>query len=84
MSAPMDKLLTDEGAIGCRRSTWNDGEVTARVPLYTKLEELHSMARELPRRADWPEIAAKIDRVVLDVIDTVEPVDVIVRRADAR
>jgi len=47
MSASMDKLLTNEGAIGCRRSTWNDVEVVAKVPLYAKLEELHSMAREL-------------------------------------
>jgi multiple sugar transport system substrate-binding protein len=82
MSGPMDMLLTLEGAIGCRRSTWNDAEVQAVVPGYRKLEELHADARELPRRSDWPEIAGRIDKVMLAVMDTDEPVASIVRRAD--
>jgi multiple sugar transport system substrate-binding protein len=84
ISAPMDKLLTMEGAIGCRRSTWNDVDVVGQLPLYARLEELHATARELPCRADWPEIAARIDRVVLEVIDTNESIEAIVRRADAQ
>jgi len=84
MSAPMDKLLTMEGAIGCRKSTWNDPEVTTQVPLYKHLEELHAGAREIPCRADWPEIAARIDRVMLDVINTSEEIETIVQRADSQ
>jgi multiple sugar transport system substrate-binding protein len=82
MSGAMDKLLTLEGAIGCRRSTWNDPDVQAIVPAYSRLEELHSMARELPRRSDWPKIAARIDRVMLDVMNSDEPIQSIAKRAN--
>jgi len=83
MSREMDKLSTLEGAIGCRRSTWSDTEVQAIVPGYSRLEELHSTARELPRRSDWPDIAARIDHVMLSVMDSDEPIHSIVKRADA-
>jgi multiple sugar transport system substrate-binding protein len=83
MNGQMDKLLTLEGAIGCRRSTWSDADVQAIVPGYAKLEELHSMARELPIRSDWPKIASRIDGVMLEVMDTDEPIRLIVKRADA-
>ena len=82
MSCAMDKLLTLEGAIGCRKSTWRDTEVQAIVPAYSRLEELHSMARELPRRSDWPKIAAQIDSVMLNVMDSEEPIHSILKRAD--
>lgn len=82
MSSAMDKLLTLEGAIGCRKSTWRDTEVQAIVPAYSRLEELHSMARELPRRSDWPKIAAQIDSVMLNVMDSDEPIHSILKRAD--
>jgi len=83
MSSAMDKLLTFEGAIGCRRSTWSDVEVQAIVPAYSRLEELHSMARELPRRSDWPKIAARIDGVMLEVMNSDEPIYSIIERASA-
>jgi multiple sugar transport system substrate-binding protein len=82
-SSAMDKLLTLEGAIGCRKSTWSDAEVQAIVPAYSRLEELHSMARELPGRSDWPKIAARIDRVMLEVMNSDEPIPSIVKRAGA-
>ena len=65
-----DKLLTMEGGIGCRRSTWNDAEVNATVPYYSKLEKLHRNSRTLPRKAHWADISKVIDRVVLEAINT--------------
>ncbi|MDR8391183.1 sugar ABC transporter substrate-binding protein [Aliifodinibius sp. S!AR15-10] len=74
VNAQNDKFLTLEGGIGCRRSTWRDEEVNRTVPYYHRLEELHRSARELPRRNDWSEIAGVIDQVVLDVMNTDQPV----------
>jgi multiple sugar transport system substrate-binding protein len=34
LTPAMDKLTTTSGAIGCRRSTWNDAEVNAAIPFY--------------------------------------------------
>ncbi|MGB5667916.1 MAG: sugar ABC transporter substrate-binding protein [Maribacter sp.] len=65
-----DKLLTLEGAIGCRKSTWQDAEVNKIVPYYYKLEELHKNTRSLPRKSNWSQIADVIDQLVLDVINT--------------
>ena len=61
----MDKLLTLEGAIGCRKSTWRDADVNRVVPFYHRLESLHEGARELPRMANWAQLAAGIDRIVM-------------------
>jgi multiple sugar transport system substrate-binding protein len=83
LSSVMDKLLTVEGAIGCRKSTWRDPEIQAVVPAYSRLEELHSIARELPRRSDWPKIAARIDDVMLNVVNSEEPIHLIAKRANA-
>lgn len=69
-SAPMDKLLTLEGGIGCRRSTWVDQEVNSTIPFYSKLEELHLGAREMPRMEQWPQVGKIIERMVLASIDT--------------
>jgi multiple sugar transport system substrate-binding protein len=80
----MDKLLTLEGGIGCRQSTWLDAEVNAVIPFYHVLEALHEGARELPRLRQWAKLAEVIDRMVLDVIDTQEPIATIIRRAQAR
>jgi len=74
LSAQNDKLLTLTGGIGCRISTWHDSEVNAIIPYYHQLENLHQHARELPRRADWAEIAQHIDHVVLQAINTDEPI----------
>jgi multiple sugar transport system substrate-binding protein len=83
MSKEMDKLLTLEGAIGCRKTTWNDPEVQTVVPGYSKLERLHLNARELPCRSDWPAVAARIDAVMLEVMNSDASIDSVVRRADA-
>jgi multiple sugar transport system substrate-binding protein len=80
ISRRMDKLLTLEGGIGCRISTWEDPEVNRTIPFYRRMSELHSAARELPRRSDWPRLAGIIDRLVLEVMDTAEPVPSLVAR----
>lgn len=67
-----DKLLTLEGGIGCRKSTWNDAEINAIIPYYYKLEELHDNAKTLPRTANWSVIAEIIDEMVIAAINTEE------------
>ncbi len=69
-----DKLLTLEGGIGCRLSTWHDAEINALVPYYHKLEMLHQQAQSLPPKANWAQIAAIIDEVVLQALNTDAPV----------
>ncbi|MEO8657207.1 MAG: extracellular solute-binding protein [Bryobacteraceae bacterium] len=83
-SPQMDKLLTLEGAIGCRRSTWADAEVNRVVPFYHKLAALHDNAREMPRLAAWPRIAEVIDQAVLGAINTATPIEELLRTAQAR
>jgi multiple sugar transport system substrate-binding protein len=80
-SPEMDKLLTLQGGIGCRKSTWSDAEVNARIPFYNCLEELHEQARELPRRSDWSQLSAVIDGMLLDAINTANPTVDILQRA---
>jgi multiple sugar transport system substrate-binding protein len=80
-SAEMDKLLTLHGGIGCRKSTWSDPEVNSRIPFYHCLEQLHEEARELPRRRNWAQLSAVIDRTLLDAINTTEPTAEILERA---
>ncbi len=82
-SPAMDKLLTLEGAIGCRKSTWMDEDVNRAIPFYRKMEDLHAHAREMPRRADWPRISEVIDKMVMETIGSREPVADIVRRAQS-
>lgn len=65
-----DKLLTLEGGIGCRLSTWHDKVVNELVPYYHKLEQLHQHAKSLPLKSNWAKIAAIIDEVVLQAVHT--------------
>jgi multiple sugar transport system substrate-binding protein len=83
-SPEMDKLLTLEGGIGCRKSTWSDAQVNSIVPFYHCLAHLHEDARELPRLSNWSEFAAVIDRMVVDAVDSEESTAAIIRRAQAR
>ncbi len=69
-----DKLLTLEGGIGCRISTWKDSGINAIIPYYHKLEQLHVNARSLPQKANWAQIAKIIDEVVRQAINTDTPV----------
>ncbi|MFM6976839.1 MAG: extracellular solute-binding protein [Sphingobacteriaceae bacterium] len=65
-----DKLLTTEGGIGCRKTTWNDPEINQIIPYYHKLHTLHENAKTLPQLAIWPQIAEVIDQVVVQAIST--------------
>lgn len=76
-----DKLLTLEGAIGCRKSTWHDKDVNKEVPYYHKLEELHQKTRSLPRKSNWSEIANVIDQLVIDIINTSKDIKTILDNA---
>ena len=83
-SPQMDKLLTLEGGIGCRRSTWSDEEVNAAIPFYRCLEQLHENARELPALSHWAKLAEVLDDMVLEALNTPTPTAEILRRAQAR
>ncbi len=75
LSASIDKMLTLEGGIGCRKSTWHDGDVNRTIPFYYRLEALHQNARELPRLSNWSELASRIDELVIGTINSQTPVD---------
>jgi len=72
-STANDKLLTTEGGIGCRISTWKDEEINTLIPYYHKLEELHRSAKSLPQHPHWAQIAHIIDHIVLQAINTEAP-----------
>ena len=72
-TAESDKLLTTEGGIGCRKSTWNDGEINKAIPYYHKLEMLHENALTLPQTPIWPKVTEFIDQMVLKAIETEIP-----------
>ncbi|MFC5682061.1 ABC transporter substrate-binding protein [Flavobacterium sp. MAHUQ-51] len=69
-TAESDKLLTNAGGIGCRKSTWADAEINKTIPYYHKLESLHENALTLPQIAIWPDIAILIDQMVLTALKT--------------
>jgi multiple sugar transport system substrate-binding protein len=83
LTCAMDKLTTTSGAIGCRRSTWADADVNVAIPFYCSMADLHANAREIPQRADWPRIAAVIDRLVTAALTTNRPAADLLREADA-
>lgn len=64
-SVASDKLLTTEGGIGCRKSTWNDPDINQIIPFYHKLSRLHENALTLPQTPVWPKVAELIDQMVL-------------------
>lgn len=84
MSPEMDKLLTLEGGVGCRTSTWTDPEVNKIIPFYHRLGELHENARELPAIEAWPQIASLIDEVIAQVINTDIPIRQILEDAQVK
>ncbi|WP_269237676.1 extracellular solute-binding protein [Flavobacterium flavigenum] len=65
-----DKLLTKEGGIGCRKSTWKDEEINALIPFYHKLEMLHENAFTLPQTPIWPKVCEFIDHMILKAINS--------------
>jgi multiple sugar transport system substrate-binding protein len=69
-TAESDKLLTNEGGIGCRKSTWTNSEINKIIPFYHKLEMLHENALTLPQTPIWPKVAQLIDQMVLKAIES--------------
>lgn len=65
-----DKLLTTEGGIGCRKSTWNDAEINETIPYYHQLQLLHETALTLPQTPIWPKVAELIDKMILKALKT--------------
>lgn len=78
-----DKLLTLEGGIGCRKSTWTDKEINTTIPFFHKLIEMHQNAMSLPRRTDWFEISKVIDKMVLEVLNTSKDIRIILENAQS-
>ena len=70
VSKENDVILTLEGGIGCRRSTWFDPRVNQAIPYYSRMEEIHGYASTLPRTTAWHPISTVIDQMVIDTIDT--------------
>jgi multiple sugar transport system substrate-binding protein len=83
-SKRMDKLLTLEGGIGCRRSTWEDPEINQKIPFYHYLETLHADAREIPSLTVWPEVNHIIDAMVLGASTGERDVEGLLQEADER
>ena len=79
-----DVILTMEGGIGCRRSTWFDPGVNRAIPYYSRMAEIHGYASTLPRSVAWHAISSVIDELVIDTIDTDRPVAAILQEAQAR
>lgn len=69
-TAASDKLLTTEGGIGCRKSTWVDSEINQIIPYYNKLSRLHENALTLPQTPIWPKVAELIDQMVLKALNS--------------
>ena len=84
VNAQNDKLLTLEGGIGCRKSTWTDSEVNATVPYYHKLEGLHDNVKTLPRKVNWSKISHVIDEMVTELVGTDRPVAELLSEAQGK
>lgn len=70
-----DVRLPMIGAVGCRKSTWNDPGVNAVIPYYHCMEEIHSVAKTLPRTPIWHAVSEAIDQMVLRVINSNDPIE---------
>ena len=82
LTPTMDKLATTEGAIGCRKSTWSDEEITRAIPFYHRMESLHQVAREIPQLNTWPQIASIIDALMIATINSDTPIAQLLAEAD--
>ncbi|ATY32691.1 extracellular solute-binding protein [Sphingomonas psychrotolerans] len=83
-TAGMDRITTDEGAIGVRRSTWADPQVNARVPYSHRLDWLHTHARHIPVRPDIAAISGIVDDMIGAAIGGDRPTPELLAEAQAR
>jgi multiple sugar transport system substrate-binding protein len=83
-TAPMDRLTTTEGAIGVRRSTWNDPDIVARMPYYARLDWLHDHAREMPVSRDLARISHIVDDLITAAVTSARATGDLLAEAQAR
>jgi multiple sugar transport system substrate-binding protein len=83
-SAPMDLLTTTEGAIGVRKSTWQNAGVNAQIPYYHRLDWLHEHARELPLTPKLAAISHIVDDLLTEATTTDTPTAALLARAQAK
>jgi multiple sugar transport system substrate-binding protein len=83
----LDRATSEEGAIGCRLSTWRDRELQERFPCYRLLEETHRSVETLPAIPEYDTINEILNELIDDAhagrrsVD--EALDEAARRADA-
>ncbi|HEX7852051.1 MAG TPA: extracellular solute-binding protein [Sphingomonas sp.] len=83
-TAAMDRLTTTEGAIGVRRSTWNDPDIVARMPYYARLDWLHDHAREMPVTPDLARISHIVDDLMTAAVTSDRATGDLLAEAQAR
>lgn len=83
-TAPMDLLTTAHGAIGVRKSTWQDPAINARIPYYKRLDWLHEYARELPLTPQLTAISHIVDDLLTAATTTDAPTAALLAQAQAR
>lgn len=81
VTADNDIHLPMMGAIGCRKSTWYNPQVNAVIPYYSRMEEIHSCAKTLPRIARWHGVSEIIDRLMIRVNSTDDPIPQVLAEA---
>ena len=69
-SASMDKVTTQAGAIGVRRSTWSDPEINRSIPYYHELDRLHAVAREMPVHPRLAALSHAIDAMLATALES--------------
>ncbi|WP_347304582.1 extracellular solute-binding protein (plasmid) [Croceibacterium sp. TMG7-5b_MA50] len=82
--ADMDRLTTTEGAIGVRRSTWDDPEVNRQVPYYHRLGWLHDHARQMPLTPHLAAISHVVDDLLTAATTTDTPTADLLAQAQVR
>lgn len=75
-----DRILPLIGAVGCRKSTWDDEEVNQIIPYYHKLGVLHDNAREFPRISGWHSVESCVDDAVVEIVNSDESIQQILDR----
>lgn len=76
-----DVRLPIIGAVGCRKSTWVDPVVNTVIPYYHCMEEIHAVAKTLPRTPIWHAVSTVIDQMVLRTINTDQAIEEILQDA---
>ena len=79
-----DRLLPLLGAVGCRRSTWEDEEVNRIIPYYGELGNLHQYAKTFPKTPRWHYITEVIDELMVEVVNTTKSVQEILDEAQKK